>query len=159
MVSINPNTFRRALITFACTVGLATVPMLAQDTAPAPPPSQQQPPQGGWHGRGGGEEHQLEHLTKALNLTPDQVTQVKAIQASSHQQMETLHSDTTIAPPDKHARMMSIRQTALTNIRNILTDDQKTRFDAMQARMRERREEHQQGEQGPPPPPPPPPAN
>jgi Spy/CpxP family protein refolding chaperone len=53
--------------------------------------------------------------------------------------------------------MMSIRQTAQNNIRNILTDDQKTKFDAMQARMRDRREEHEQGDQAPPPPPPPPP--
>ncbi len=153
MISANGNTIRRALITFACTAGLAAVPMLAQDTAPAPPATQQ-PPQSGWHGRGG-EEHQLEHLTKALNLTPDQVTQVKAIQTSSHQQMESLRSDSTTAPADKRSRMMSIHQTEQTNIRAVLNDDQKTKFDAMQAQMRERREEHQQGDQAPPPPPPP----
>jgi Spy/CpxP family protein refolding chaperone len=129
--------------------------MLAQDTTPATQPqTEQQPQQGGWHGRGGG-EHQLEHLTKALNLTPDQVTQIKAIQASSRQQMETLRSDTTTAQPDKRAKMMSIHQTEQTNIRAVLTDEQKSKFDAMQARMQERRAEHQQGEQAPPPPPPP----
>jgi Spy/CpxP family protein refolding chaperone len=156
MNDTHQKTLRRAILTFACAVGLAAAPMLAQDTAPAPPPPQQQPTEGGWHGRGG-EEHQLEHLTKALNLTPDQVTQVKAIQASSRQQMETLRSDTTTAQPDKRAKMMSIHQTAQTNIRAVLTDDQKTKFDAMQARMQERRAEHQQGDQAPPPPPPPPP--
>jgi Spy/CpxP family protein refolding chaperone len=157
MIHAQNNSIRRALIAIACAAGLSAAPMLAQENAPAPPPNQQQPPQGGWHGRGGGgmEEHQLEHLTKALNLTPDQVTQVKAIQAASRQQMETLHSDTTLAPADKRARMMSIRQTAQTNIRNILTDDQKTKFDAMQARMQERRAEHEEGGQAPPPPPPP----
>jgi Spy/CpxP family protein refolding chaperone len=155
MFQTNQNTLRRALITFACTVGLATAPMLAQDTTPATQPqTEQQPQQGGWHGRGGG-EHQLEHLTKALNLTPDQVTQIKAIQASSRQQMETLRSDTTTAQPDKRAKMMSIHQTEQTNIRAVLTDEQKSKFDAMQARMQERRAEHQQGEQAPPPPPPP----
>jgi Spy/CpxP family protein refolding chaperone len=151
MIQANRKTLRHALLMLACTASLAAAPLLAQDPTPPSPP-----PQGGWHGRGG-EEHQLEHLTKALNLTPDQVNQVKAIQASSHQQMEALHSDTTTAPADKHARMMSIRQTAQSNIRNILTDDQKTKFDAMQARMRARREEHEQGDQAPPPPPPPPP--
>jgi len=156
MNDTHQKTFRRALLTFACTVGLAAAPMLAQDAAPAPPPSQQQPPQGGWHGRGGDmEAHQIEHLTKALNLTPDQLTQVKAIQASSHQQMETLRSDTNTPQPDKRAKMMSIHQTEQANIRAVLTDEQKTKFDAMQARMRERREEHQPGEQAPAPPPPP----
>ncbi len=153
MIHTSRITLRSALITFACTLGLAAAPMLAQDTPPAPQ-TEQQPPQGGWHGRGG-EEHQLEHMTRALNLTPDQVTQVKAIQTTSHQQMEALRSDTTTAPADRHARMMSIRQTAQSNIRAVLTDDQKTKFDAMQAKMQERRAEHQQGEQGPPPPPPP----
>jgi protein CpxP len=38
-------------------------------------------------------------------------------------------------------------------VRGVLTDDQKTKFDAMQSRMRERRE----GTGMPPPPPPPPP--
>jgi len=150
MIQTSKNTLRRALITFACTVGLAAVPMLAQDPAPATTP-QSQGPQGGWHGRGGG-EHELDHLTRALNLTPDQVSQVKAIQSASHQQMEALRGDTATAPADKRAKMMSIHQTEQTNIRAILNDDQKTRFDAMQARMRERREERQQGEQAPPPP-------
>lgn len=148
MTPLNQNTLRRALITLACTAGLATAPLLAQDTAPAPQTQQDTPP-GGGHGRGG-EERQLEHLTRALNLTSDQVTQVKAIMTTSHQQMEALRSDTTTAQADKHARMMTIHQTAETSIRAILTDDQKTKFDAMQAQMREHRQE-QQGGQTPPP--------
>jgi protein CpxP len=148
-IRTNSKTLRRALIAIACAFGLTTAPMLAQDTAPAAQ-TQQQPPQGGWHGRGGG-EHQLEHLTKALNLTPDQVSQVKAIQTSSQQQMMALRSDSTTAPADKHAKMMSIHQTEQTNIRAVLNDDQKTKFDAMEARMQERRAQHQQGEQAPPP--------
>jgi protein CpxP len=51
--------------------------------------------------------------------------------------------------------MMSLRQTEQSNIRAILSDEQKAKFDTMQAKMRERRETHQQGEQAPPPPPPP----
>jgi Spy/CpxP family protein refolding chaperone len=149
MIQTNQNTLRRALITFACTVGLATVPMLAQDTAPAAQPqTQQQPPQGDWHGRGGG-ERELDHLTKALNLSADQVTQVKAILNTSHQQMEALRSDTTTAPDDKRAKMMSIHQTQQSNIRAILTDDQKTKFDAMQSQMHGHR---RQGDQAPQPP-------
>lgn len=153
MIITSPKALRRALLTLACTAGFSAVPMLAQEPAP-PPPTQQQPPDAGHH-HGGAEmqEHQLEHLTKALNLTPDQVAQVKTIQASSHQQMEALHGQSDSAAADRHEKMMSIHQTEQTSIRAVLTDEQKARFDAMQARMREHREEHMRGDQPAPPPP------
>ena len=81
------------------------------------------------------------------------MTQVKAIDASEHDQMRALHQDTTTAPADKRAKMMAIHQDSTTKVRALLTDDQKTKFDAMQAKMKDRLEEHQ-GEQGAPPPPP-----
>jgi Spy/CpxP family protein refolding chaperone len=133
---------RRIFLAAACAVGMA-VPMLAQE--PSAPPPQQQAPQGqpgGWQRR---ENHHLEYLTKALNLTPDQVSQVKTIQENTRQQMMALHQDTTIPGADKRAKMMSLHQTEQTNIKAVLNDDQKSRFDAMQARMRERREDHDQG--------------
>jgi Spy/CpxP family protein refolding chaperone len=146
----------RILLALACAAGLAA-PMLAQvsDTAPAAP--QQTTPPAGWQGRGGDrQEHQLEHLTKALNLSPDQVSQIKSIETNSHQQMMALRNDTSTAAADKRAKMMSIHQATQTNIRAVLTDEQKTRFDAIEARQRERREEHQeqQGSQPAPTPPP-----
>ncbi len=144
----------RSLIALACAAGLAAAPAFAQDpgTAPAAPPSQQQPAHGDWQGRGhGGPERQLEHLTKALNLTPEQVSQIKTIQSGTRQQMEALHADTATPQADKRARMMSLRQTEQASIKAVLNDDQKSKLEAMQAKMRERREEH---EQGPPPPPP-----
>jgi protein CpxP len=149
------KTVRRVLLGLACTAALTAAPLIAQDST-GTPQTQQQPPQDGGRPRGGDmQERQIEHLTRALNLTPDQVSQVKAIQVSSRQQMMALHSDTTTAPADRHARMMSLRQTEQSNIRAILSDEQKAKFDTMQAKMRERRETHQQGEQAPPPPPPP----
>ena len=75
----------RAAVLALCTATLSTAPMLvAQDNAAPPPPSQQQDnmgPAGPGGRRGGG--RQVERLTKQLNLTPDQVTQVKAIDADT----------------------------------------------------------------------------
>jgi protein CpxP len=103
-------------------------------------------------GRGGGQgrmqERQLEMMTKELNLTPDQVTQVKAINADSEKQMLALRDDTATAPADKREKMMAIRQGSMAKVKALLTDEQKTKLDAMMAKMRERREEG-----GPPPPP------
>jgi protein CpxP len=140
-----------------CTGVLGVVPMMAQDTSAPPPPTQDgsapPPMQGGGGGRGRGgpgrmQERQLEMMTKQLNLTPDQVTQVKAIDADTDSKMKALRDDTSTAPADKRPKMMAIRQESMVKIRGILTDEQKTKMDAMMAKMRERREEG-----GPPPPP------
>jgi Spy/CpxP family protein refolding chaperone len=99
--------------------------------------------------------NQVEFLTKKLNLTPDQVTQVKAIEDDSRKQMMALREDTSIAGADKRAKMMDIHKAAQDKIRALLTDDQKTKYDALQAEMRERMENRHGGPGGPPPPPPP----
>jgi protein CpxP len=151
-----------AAVLALCTATLSAAPMLvAQDNAaPAPPPQQQDnmaPPPGGHAGRRGG--HQVEMLTKRLNLTPDQVTQVKAIDDDTMNQMKALREDTTTPKADRRSKMMEIRQASQDKIRNVLTDEQKTKYDAMLAKMKERMQNRRGGEgAAPPPPPPPPPA-
>jgi protein CpxP len=141
----------QAAVLALCTTALCAVPMMAQDNT-APQQQDQAGPQGGRHGGPGMEEHQIERLTKKLNLSPDQVTQVKAIDDSTRQQMMALHNDSSVAGPDKHAKMMAIHQASQDKIRAVLNDDQKTKFDAMQAEMKARRESHEGGQGGPPPP-------
>jgi Spy/CpxP family protein refolding chaperone len=98
--------------------------------------------------------NQVDFLTKKLNLTPDQVTQVKAIDEDAGKQMRALRDDTSTAGPDKRAKMMDIHKASQDKIRALLTPDQQTKFDALQAQMKERRGNRGDG-QGPPPPPPP----
>src|SRR5271169_897908 len=131
---------------------LMALPAMAQDTTPA---TQGQSGQryGGRGGPGGMGGHQLEFLTKKLNLTPDQVTQVKSIDEDTWKQAKALHDDTSIAGPDKRAKMMDIHKASQEKIRALLTADQQTKFDALQAEMREHRENHGGGQGGPPPPP------
>ena len=131
---------------------LGVLPALAQDPPP-PPQGPGGPPHGGGMGMRG---NQVEFLTKKLNLTPDQVTQVKAIDEDTMKQSQAVREDTSIAGPDKRAKMMDIRKASEAKIRALLTDDQKTRYDALQAEMRERMQNRQGGPGGPPPPPPPP---
>jgi periplasmic protein CpxP/Spy len=129
---------------------LSALPAMAQDPS-APPPQDQAGPRHG--GQGGMRGNQVEFLTKKLNLTPDQVTQMKAIDDSTRQQMMALRSDTSLTPDEKKPKMTAIHQASQDKIRALLTDDQKTKFDALQAQMRERRGDHGGGD-GPPPPPP-----
>jgi protein CpxP len=131
---------------------LSALPAMAQDPSAPPPPQDQAGPRQGGPG-GGMRGNQVDFLTKKLNLTPDQVTQVKAIDADAMDQMKALREDTSVAGPDKRAKMMDIHKTSQDKIRALLTDDQKTKFDALQAQMRAGRGNHGGGD-GPPPTPP-----
>jgi Spy/CpxP family protein refolding chaperone len=150
--------FRGAMQVGILALGMAALPAMAQDPgAPPPPPP---PGQAGHYGHGGPGrmgEHQVEFLTKQLNLTADQSTQVKAIEDDSRKQFMALREDTSTVGADKRGKMMEIQKASQEKIRALLTEEQKTKYDALQAEMRERRENHQGGPGGPPPPPPPPP--
>ena len=141
-----------------CTLTVGTVQGLAQDTAPTQTQDAPQgPPPGGGGpgGRGHMEDRRIEMMTRELSLTPDQVTQVKAIEMDSRKQSMALRDDTSTPREQKRDKMMAIRTASETKVRALLNDDQKTKYDAMQARMRERmRNRGGDGGDGPPPPPP-----
>ncbi len=148
---IRSSVLRVAVLALGATA-LIALPAMAQDTTPAP--QGQGGPRYGHGEPGGMGGHQLEFLTKKLNLTPDQVTQVKAIDEDTWKQAKALHDDTSIAGQDKRAKMMDIHKASQDKIRGLLTADQQTKFDALQAEMREHRGNHGGGQGGPPPPPP-----
>jgi len=102
------------------------------------------------HGRGG-PERQVEMLTKRLDLTPDQVTQVKAIEEDAKTQAQGLRSDTAISQGDRHAKMRSIHEAAMVKVRAVLNDEQRAKLDAMVAQHREHRR-HGEGSAPQPPP-------
>jgi periplasmic protein CpxP/Spy len=151
--------FRTAAVVL-CSAGLGLSAAVAQqETAPPPPPDQQQqgpPPNGQMQGpghRGMDSERRVEMMQQRLNLNDSQTAQVRQIFTESHAQMETIRSNASLAPEDRRAQMMTLHQGEQARIRTVLTPDQQAKFDAMQARMRERRGD--EGGQGAPVPPPP----
>jgi Spy/CpxP family protein refolding chaperone len=134
-----------ALTTLLCGA-VAIIPVKAQDAAPQTAPQADAQP-GGRADRMQG--RQLEMLTRRLNLTADQQTQVKAIQQDTRQQMMAVHNDSSLSQDQQRSKMMEIRKSSQDKIRAVLTDDQKTKYDAMQAQMRGRMRNRQQ-EQTPP---------
>ncbi len=133
---------------------LCAAPVFAQTAPPNPPtaPDAPPPPPDGGGPRRGGPERRLEMLQQQLNLTSDQMTQAHAIFAAERTRMEALRSNSALAPEDRRTQMMAIHQDGDAKLRAILTPDQVTKYDAMQARMRE----HRRDGDAPPPPPPPP---
>jgi hypothetical protein len=77
----------------------------------------------------------IERLTTALSLTPDEVKAITPILDQEKTDMQALRSDTTTAQADKMAKFKEIRDAANGKINAILTPDQQTKFAAMQARM------------------------
>lgn len=76
---------------------------------------------GGWHGQG----FAMAHLTKALNLTPDQQSKVQPLVDQARPQIIAIHKD---AMEKTHA----ILDKTMSQIRPILTPDQQKKFDALQ---------------------------
>jgi Spy/CpxP family protein refolding chaperone len=84
-------------------------------------------PGSGFHGGHGG-WHQgfaLEHLTKSLNLTPDQQAKVQPLIDQARPQIIAIHKD---AMQKTHG----IIDNTMSQIRPILTPDQQKKFDALQ---------------------------
>src|SRR5277367_4395607 len=138
---------RKTLCTIALT-GLLGLGMtaLAQDQSTTPPPMH------GPRGQMMDPDKQLEHLTKTLNLTSDQQTQIKPILENQQQQMMQLHEDQSLSRDDKMAKAKSLHADTTSKIEAVLTPDQKQKYEAMQQQMQERMQQRMQGGAGTPPP-------
>jgi len=90
-------------------------------------------------------DDQLKNLTEKLGLTDDQQAKVKPILEDAHSQMATLMQDESMSREDKMAKGRSLRETTNGKIRDVLTDDQKKKFDEMQKEMQDRMRQRQQG--------------
>jgi Spy/CpxP family protein refolding chaperone len=95
-------------------------------------------------------EDQVKQLTERLNLTDDQQGKVKAILEDGRTQMQKLRGDDSMSQEDKMSKMRSIHDATTAKIRDILTDDQKKKFDELEQERRERMKQRQQGGGEPP---------
>jgi protein CpxP len=133
------NRFCTLALTGLLMAGMASSAAIAQD-ASAPPP------QGEGRGhRGMDPDEQLKHLTKALDLTSDQQTQIKPILESQQQQMMAVHQDQSLSREDRMAKMKALHEDSTTKINAVLNDTQKQKFADMQAKMQERMQQRTQG--------------
>src|SRR5450432_806263 len=102
-----------------CTAALCSVPMMAQG------------------GGGGGRmqmtpEARVAAIDKAVTLTDDQKTKITAIYTADAKKMADLRA---AQDPDMRTKMTAMRTDENTQIKALLTDDQKPKFDAYLAAM------------------------
>jgi periplasmic protein CpxP/Spy len=117
---------------------------IAAPQSSAPAQDQAAPQQKGeWAGHHGAPDpnREVQHLTRKLNLTADQQTQILPILTARQQQMESIRNDSSLSQQDRHAKMRAAREDSDTKIRAVLNDDQKKTYDQMQQQMREHRQE------------------
>ncbi|HEY2860147.1 MAG TPA: hypothetical protein VGJ21_17140 [Terracidiphilus sp.] len=75
-------------------------------------------------------------LGKKLNLSSDQVAQIKPILADRQQQVQALRADTSLTQDDKRSRMQAIRDDSKTKMEAVMNDQQKQQFEQMLASRR-----------------------
>ncbi|AFL90436.1 hypothetical protein Terro_4231 [Terriglobus roseus DSM 18391] len=114
-----------------CSAALCTLPAMAQGRGMMTPEQRQA---------------QFDEMAKAIDLTPDQIAKVKAIQEETMKKMMELR-ESGGDPSEMRPKMMAINGDQTTKIKALLTDAQKPKYDAYLASRPQR------GPGGPPPPP------
>ena len=116
-------------------------------TAQQNPPAQEngEHKHGGQSGRMGNMDDMMQELTTKLNLTADQQTKIKSIMEENHQKMQTSMKDESLSKEDKHAKTMEMHNAVHAKVREVLTDDQKPKFDAMVKDMETNMHGHDKG--------------
>ena len=82
------------------------------------------------------------HLQKKLNLSEDQVNQIKPVLQDRAQQLSALRSDTTLSQQDRRTKARDIIKDSNTKIEAVLNDTQKQQFE----QMRQQRHAHHKGQ-------------
>lgn len=120
---MNMMTFRRYATRMGavamCTAALCSVPMMAQG------------------GGGGGRmqmtsDQRVAAVDKAVTLTDDQKVKIKAIYEAGMKKMADMRA---AQDPDMRTKMTAMRADENTQIKALLTDDQKPKFDAYLASL------------------------
>lgn len=122
---------KRLLVPAALAFVLAGGVAVAQN--PTTPPPGSPPPDGQRHFRHHppNPQREAEHISKALNLSPEQTAKLEPIFASRDEQMKALWQNQQLAPQDKHQQMHAIDKSTHEQLATVLTPDQMQQLKSM----------------------------
>ena len=106
---------------------------------------------GGPSGRRGpmSPDDRLKQMTKQFDLTADQQSKIKPILVDQQKQMDDLRNNSTGDRQSMREQMMKIQQDTNTQIRALLDDKQKDKFDQMEKDRQDRMQNRRGGPGGP----------
>ncbi len=123
---------KRLVVTTSLALSLSFGAAYAQQTTD--PQATAPATQGEYHHHTPNPHRQAEHLSRKLNLTPDQTAKIEPILAARDQQMHDLMGNAQLSPQDRHQGMHSINQQAEQGMSGILSPDQMAQLKAMHHR-------------------------
>ena len=138
---------KHLILTTSLALSLSCGAAFAQQTQPTQEP--QQAPMQGEHHHAPNPQKQAEHLSKELNLTPDQTAKIEPILASHDQQVQSLRQNTQLTPQDRHQQMRSINEQTQQQMSGILSADQMAQLKAMRHHGHHGQEQEGQPSQAP----------
>jgi Spy/CpxP family protein refolding chaperone len=105
---------------------------------------------GGGQGDGGrrapmSADEQLRRMTKDFNLTAEQQSKIKPILMGEQKKMEDLRNDSSGDRQAMRGKMLQIRQDANDQVRALLDDKQKEKFDKQEQERQERMQNRRGG--------------
>ncbi len=112
-----------------------------------------QPPQGGGQGRFNFEERQkqeVETMKKELNLTPDQVKKVEALNTDTNQKTRELFEANAGDRDANREKFRTLREEHTKKLNEILTADQAKKWEGIQEKLRAERRANRPGGPGGP---------
>ncbi len=81
-------------------------------------------------------QDRLDMMSKELNLTDDQKAKIKPILDNEQKQVQDLRADTSLSREDMMTKRRDIMKKTNDDIKAVLNDDQKKKFDEMMQRRR-----------------------
>lgn len=87
----------------------------------------------------------LKHLTKMLNLTPQQQQQMLPILQDQQKQMRAMREDSSMTPQQHRAKMQECMRSTHQKLKALMTDSQKQKFDQAMQRMHQRMQKRGMG--------------
>ncbi|MGH9440191.1 MAG: hypothetical protein ACRD22_20535, partial [Terriglobia bacterium] len=82
--------------------------------------------------------HELEWLSKKLNLTAEQKAKIKPVLQDEHQQMASIRKDSSLSRQEKMVKFRAVRSKTFAQIRPLLTDAQQNTLRQMQEERQQR---------------------
>jgi Spy/CpxP family protein refolding chaperone len=140
------------LLTIITLIPLAGFSLPAQGPMGGPPPGGPPPDAFGSSAEIPSVNSQTRKLTKLLNLTDEQKGKVRSIFEEQKKQYEKLDRDETISEGELTWSVEELQKTTSARIREVLSEDQKARFDEYDDKKQKSKEQQPGGEMPPPPP-------